>query len=176
MPILYRHMKLIGLAKGWGVGKKKLLHRRQEQKTESHERAWKLISWLGPRVPRSVWENFISCLFCKLSRQENHFPILSEKDLFSTLGLIDFILRVKRLLKKVDSFSNKNLSYTKVKVEINQLHVDLLQTSETQKSIHNLMWFATEFELKNFSRTFVRSTPTMELWYISQLFRTMIWL
>jgi len=38
-------------------------------------------------------------------------------------------------LKEVHSFSNKNLSYTKVKVEINQLEVDSLQTSETQKSI-----------------------------------------
>jgi len=41
-------------------------------------------------------------------------------------------------------------------------------------SLHSLIWFATEFELENFSRTFVRSTRMMELCYISQFPRAMI--
>ena len=68
------------LAKTWRVGKSRCTVW-QETKPESfHAREnWypKLLSCLVPSF-HSVWENFISCLFHKLSWQEKHFFLLYE--------------------------------------------------------------------------------------------------
>ena len=68
------------LAKAWRVGKSRCTVW-QETKTESfHAREnWypKLFSCLVLSF-HSEWENFISCLFHKLSRQEKHFFLLHE--------------------------------------------------------------------------------------------------
>ena len=69
-----------------------------------------------------------------LEKIPKQFLVLSSRrSEFKITCVLCSVLNLR--LKKVHSSSNKNLSYKKVKVEINQLEVDSLQTSETQKSI-----------------------------------------
>ena len=68
-------LTLITYVKGWEGGKAVALTVWQETKTESRVKACHPISRLVPD-PHSACENFISCLFNKLSRQENHDTLI----------------------------------------------------------------------------------------------------
>lgn len=68
-PTLFIDLQRVG---GW----EKLLHCMQETETKFHDKCekWYLIYFV-PSWSHSVWENFISCLSCKLCLQEKHFLV-----------------------------------------------------------------------------------------------------
>ena len=77
---------------------KLLLLMARKQKLNHMPRMWHLISWLIPS-PHSVCENFISCLFRKLSQQEKHFFIRPiQFKLFCSSGLMLCLSQHKQVL------------------------------------------------------------------------------